>query len=72
MQRLRRSALFVFAAVIVALSLNASPRETKAREPRNRDKQEKASEPRPWTRLIRQLLDDVIPPPDNRGSVPPG
>lgn len=73
MQRVRRS-LFVLAAVAVTLSLTAAPRETKPpRAPSQADVQQKQTSTSPWTRLIRKILDDVIPPPpDNRGSIPPG
>ena len=72
MQRLRRS-LFLIVAVVVAASLAAAPRDTKApRAPRQPDLQQKQISPNRWMRLIHQILDDVIPPPpDNRGSIPP-
>jgi hypothetical protein len=71
MQRFRRSLL---ATVILALavSLSAAPRDKKGPQtPRQRDTQQQGTSS-PWLRLIHKILDDVIPPPDNRGSIPPG
>ncbi len=70
MQTFRRSVLAVI-AVTVALSLSAAPREPqKTHQPRQT--QQKDGSMSPWMRLIHKLLDDVIPPPDNKLSVPPG
>jgi hypothetical protein len=71
MQTFRRSVLAVI-AVTVALSLSAAPREPQKQAPQPRQTQQKAGATSPWIRLIRTILDDVIPPPDNRLSVPPG
>ena len=71
MQAFRRSVLAVI-AVTVALSLSAAPREPQQQAPRPRETQQKQGSASPWIRLIRQLLDDVIHPPDNKLSVPPG
>jgi hypothetical protein len=72
MQRLTRSLLAV-AALTITLSLNAAPHVRKApRAPRQPDVQQAQKAPSPWLRLIHKILDDVIPPPDNRGSIPPG
>ena len=71
MQALRRSALAII-AITVAVSLSAAPREPQQQSPRQRDTQQKQTSSSPWARLIRKILDDVIPPPDNRFSIPPG
>ncbi|HEY2324270.1 MAG TPA: hypothetical protein VGJ82_15530 [Thermoanaerobaculia bacterium] len=71
MQTFRRSVLAVI-AVTVALSLSAAPREPQKQTPQSRQTQQKQGSASPWTRLIRKILDDVIPPLDNRLSVPPG
>jgi hypothetical protein len=71
MQRIRRSVLAVIAMAIV-VSLSAAPRQPQQHAPRQRDTQQKQGSSNPWARLIHKILDDVIPPPDNRLSVPPG
>ena len=71
MQAFRRSVLTII-AVTVALSLSAAPREPQKQTPQPRQTQQKQGSPSPWMRLIHKILDDVIPPPDNRLSVPPG
>jgi acetyl-CoA carboxylase carboxyltransferase component len=71
MQKVRRSVLAVV-AIMVAVSLSAAPRQPQQQSPRQRDTQQKQACSNPWTRLIHKILDDVIPPSDNRLSVPPG
>lgn len=72
MQAVRRS-VFAVIAIMVAVSLSAAPREPQQTErPRQRETQQKQGTSSPWTRLIHKILDDVIPPPDNRLSIPPG
>lgn len=72
MQRLQRS-LLPLAAVSLAFSLQAAPRDAKPpRDARRSQVQQKQAQRAPWARLIQKILDDIIPPPpDNRGSIPP-
>ena len=74
MQWFRRS-LLVCALVGMAVSVSAAPqRDTEpSKGRRTAPKQEKERPPaNPWTRLIHTILDDIIPAPDSKLSVPPG
>jgi hypothetical protein len=71
MQTIRRSVL-VAIGLTLAVSLSAAPREPQKQAPRPGETQQKQGSVSPWMRLIHQILDDVIPPPDNKLSVPPG
>ena len=71
MQAFRRSVLAGI-AITVALSLSAAPREPQQQKPQPRQTQQKQGSTSPWMRLIHKILDDLIPPPDNKLSVPPG
>lgn len=68
-----RKSLFVCAVVAVTVSVAAAPQRdgepSKARRTEDTQKQTTTS---PWMRLIHKILDDVIPPPESKLSVPPG
>jgi hypothetical protein len=70
MQAFRRSVLAAI-AVTVALSLSAAPKQPQQQKPQPQTQQQQSSKS-PWLRFIRKIMDDVIPPPDNRFSIPPG
>ena len=70
MQAFRRS-VFAAIAITVALSLSAAPHQPKQQKPQPQTQQKQGSTS-PWMRLIHKIVDDVIPPPDNRFSIPPG